>query len=108
MPNPVKALKSYKNLSTRQKRIVAKVRRAGLTPVGYHRASYKGRRTRSSTSVHDPFLDITRHAKAKDVKVTKTYPQAYDTPRQRNTRVARRVRWKAGRAKGTLKSLLFP
>jgi hypothetical protein len=113
MPNPVKNLKSLRGLSTRQKAIVARVRKAGLTPKGYHRAKYAGRKTKSSTTVHDPFLDIKRRAKvSKDVKYVERYPQARDTMMQSNTRYVRRVR--VGRKahgahkKSLLRSLLYP
>jgi hypothetical protein len=112
MPNPVKPLKSTRGLSSRQKAIVRRVKRAGLKPVGYLRAKYAGRRTRSSTSVHDPFLDIRRRAKVSQPPHVKRYPQASDTPKQASTRYVKKIR--VGRRahgahkKSLLSSLLNP
>jgi hypothetical protein len=77
--------------------IVARVKRAGLKPMEYHRKKYAGRKTKSNYSVHDPFLDLKRKARTADLKVVQKYPQARDTKRQSSARYVGRHRLPRGR-----------
>lgn len=110
MPNPVRPLRNTRKLTPHQKMIVAKVKRAGLKPVVYHRARYKGG-PKNRTSVHDPFLDLMRKARPSTSKPYVTrYPQASDTKHQRKVapRQVRMTKLHGRKTSGFLKGLLFP
>ncbi len=81
MANPVRALKKTDKLSSRQKMIVRKVRKAKLPIKVYQR----GR----GISVHDPFLDFRRKAKLGSIGNTKRTPQSMDTQIQRKIRLGK-------------------
>lgn len=83
MPNPVRPLKRTDKLSERQKDIVRKLRRNKI-PVRVYK---RGR----GVSVHDPFLDIRKKAKVGDIRKTKRYPHARDTPTQRSLRSVKKA-----------------
>lgn len=119
MPNPVRALKRTDRLRPRQKKLVSKIRKAGLTPRVYRR---KGNPNR--LSVHNPFSDLQRRATAGRMKVAQRpiladrMPHAFDKKHQiigrnkaqQRKQAKRKLKTgiKKGKAMPSLKKLLFP
>jgi len=101
MPNPVRSLRRKDRLSSKQRAYVKKIKGAGLKPLVYRRKSSKTR-----ISVHNPFLDIQRHAKTPKFRpiLARRYPHAYDTKGQR--RVSERIGTKLSKTKKVNKSII--
>ena len=105
MPNPVKTLKSTRGLTARQKMLVAKIKRQGMTPKVYRR---KG--NTNKMSVHNPFLDVKRKSK---YPVNKRIPHATDSDKQRSffkakAKKKKKVIGAKGRLTGEIRKFFVP